>query len=58
MSKTRSSLKHQFPELRKTIKQKSIEKPLRWLREKRNSLESKNEIMHAKDRNILAPNTG
>jgi uncharacterized NAD-dependent epimerase/dehydratase family protein len=52
------ALSHQFPELKKTIKQKKLEKPLHWLREKRDSLERKNEIMHAQDRNILAQNTG
>jgi hypothetical protein len=52
------ALSHQFPKLKTTIKQKKLEKPLHWLREKRDSLERKNEIMHAQDRNILAQNTG
>jgi hypothetical protein len=47
------ALSHQFPELRQTIKRRDVEKPLQWLREKRNSLEIKNEIILAQDRNIL-----
>jgi hypothetical protein len=58
MSKTRSSLKPSISKAEKTIKWKHFEKPLHWLREKRNRLERKNEIVHAQDRNILAPNTG
>ena len=52
------ALSNQFPELRQTIKQMKLEKPLHWLSEKRKSLERKNEIVHAQDRNILAQNTG
>jgi hypothetical protein len=58
MSKTRSSLKPSISRTETTIKQKMLEKPLHWLREKRNSLERKNEIILAQDRNIPAPNTG
>jgi hypothetical protein len=35
------ALSHQFPELRQTIKQKKLEKPLHWQREKRNQFGKK-----------------
>ena len=59
MSKTRSSLKQSISRTETNNQvERMLKKPLQWLREKRNRLESINEIVHAQDRNIPVPNTG